>query len=49
MGLYGAGTCTDSSYVLSGPDVSLQNVMKNCDYNIKRFAKDVETIDSCLH
>ena len=28
MGLYGAGTGIDSSYVLSGPDVSLQNVMK---------------------
>ena len=28
MGLYGAGTGIDSSYVLIGPDVSLQNVMK---------------------
>ena len=28
MGLYGAGTGIDSSYVLSGPDVSLQNIMK---------------------
>ena len=41
MGLYGAGTGIDSSYMLSGPDVSLQNVMKKT-----AIKAEIRTVDS---